>query len=105
MSELLFNNDFSDGLAWWINESSHSATVEIELNNGNQTVRLQPTVDGTARITQRVAVEGNTQYQLSGNIFSERDSYGYIDVEGFDGRWSEDTSGDNASGEYSIIFT
>ena len=54
----------------WINESSHSATAEIEPNNDSQKVRLQPTLDGTARITQRVAVEANTQYQLSGTIFS-----------------------------------
>jgi len=105
MAELLFNNDFSDGLSGWINESSHSATAEIELNNGSQKVRLQPTLDGTARITQRVAVEGNTQYQLSGTIFSEGDSYGYIGVEGFDGKWSVETSGDNVSGDYTIIFT
>ncbi len=103
--QLLFNNEFSDGLSWWINKSSHSATAEIELNNGNQKVRLQPTVDGTARITQQVAVEGNTQYQLSGNIFSEGDSYGYIGVQGFDGEWSVETSGDNVSGEYRIVFT
>ena len=103
--QLLFNNEFSDGLSRWINESSHSATAEIELVNGNQKARLQPTLDGTARITQQVAVEGNTQYQLSGNIFSEGDSYGYIGVKGFDGKWSEETSGDNISGEYSIIFT
>ena len=105
MAELLFNNDFSDGLSGWINESSHSATAEIELNNGSQKVRLQPTLDGTARITQQVAVEGNTQYQLSGTIFSEGDSYGYIGVEGFDGKWSVETSGDNVSGDYTIIFT
>ena len=105
MAELLFNNDFSDGLSGWINESSHLATAEIELNNGSQKVRLQPTLDGTARITQQVAVEGNTQYQLSGTIFSEGDSYGYIGVEGFDGKWSVETSGDNVSGDYTIIFT
>ena len=69
MAELLFNNDFSDGLSGWINESSHLATAEIELNNGSQKVRLQPTLDGTARITQQVAVEGNTQYQLRDYIF------------------------------------
>ena len=80
MAELLFNNDFSDGLSGWINESSHTASAEIEVVGGNQKARLQPTVDGTARITQQVAVEGNTQYQLSGTIFSEGDSYGYIGV-------------------------
>ena len=66
---------------------------------------MKPTLDGTARNTQQVTVEGNTQYQLSGTILSEGDSYGYIGVKGFDGKWSQETSGDSVSGEYKIIFT
>ena len=101
----LLNNEFSDGLSGWIDESSHLATAQIEQRNGNKRARLQPTAEGTARITQRIAVEGNTKYQLSGNIFSEGSSYGYIGIKGFDGKWSEKSTGDNASGEHIIIFT
>ena len=67
-NQLLLNNEFSAGLNSWTNESSASASVEIELANGNQRARLQPTDLGTARISQKVAVEGNTQYQLIGNL-------------------------------------
>ena len=104
-NQLLLNNEFSAGLHSWTNESSASAIVEIELVNGNQRARLQPTDFGTARISQKVAVEGNTQYQLIGNLSSEGDSYGFIGVKGFEDKWSQETSGDQVTGEYSIIFT
>ena len=104
-NQLLLNNEFSAGLNSWTNESSASASVEIELANGNQRARLQPTDLGTARISQKVAVEGNTQYQLIGNLSSEGDSYGFIGVKGSEDKWSQETSGDQVTGEYSIIFT
>ena len=104
-NQLLLNNEFSAGLNSWTNESSASGIVDIELVNGNPRARLQPTDVGTARISQQVAVEGNTQYQLIGNLYSEGDSYGFIGVKGFDDKWSQETSGDQVTGEYRIIFT
>ena len=54
---------------------------------------------------QQVAVEGGTEYQLTGQIFSADGAYGYLGVKGFDGKWSDVTAGDNVSGQYTVSFT
>ncbi|MDG2381463.1 MAG: glycoside hydrolase family 16 protein [Pirellulaceae bacterium] len=99
------NGDFSQDLIGWVDDSSLSASASITEVSGNPQLRLQPTSEGTASISQRVSVEGSTDYRLSGQIFSEEGVYGYFGVKGFDGKWSEVTVGDNVSGEYSLSFT
>ena len=101
----LANGDFSTGLSGWTNESSLAATASVAEVGGNPQAILQPTSEATARISQQVAVAGNTDYQLSGQIVSEEGAYGYFGVKGFDGKWSEVTAGDNVSGEYTVAFT
>jgi len=105
LTTTLANGDFSAGLSGWTNESSLSATASVAEVSGNRQAILQPTQEATARISQQVAVEGNTDYQLTGHIFSHDGSYGYLGVKGFDGKWSEVTAGDNASGQYTVSFT
>jgi hypothetical protein len=102
---VLANGDFSAGLSGWTNESSLAATASVTEVGGNPQAILQPTAEATARISQQVAVAGNTDYQLSGQIVSEEGAYGYFGVKGFDGKWSEVTAGDNVSGEYTVAFT
>ncbi|MEE2781153.1 MAG: hypothetical protein VX431_03035, partial [Planctomycetota bacterium] len=99
------NGDFTDGLTDWVDESSLTATARIALADENPQALLQPTAEGTARISQQVPVEGGKDYQLIGRIISDGAAYGYLGVKGFDGKWSESTAGDNVSGNYNIPFT
>lgn len=103
--DTIANGDFSEDLTGWIEESSLSATASVAEVDGNRQAQLQPTNEGTARISQEVAVEGGTDYQLTGQIFSAEGAYGYLGVKGFDGKWSEVTAGDNVSGQYTVSFT
>ncbi|MEE2781701.1 MAG: hypothetical protein VX431_05835, partial [Planctomycetota bacterium] len=99
------NGDFTAGLSDWVDESSLTATASAAVVEGNPQALLQPTAEGTARISQQVAVEGGQEYQLTGQIISAGGAYGYLGVKGFDGKWSESTAGDNVSGNYNIAFT
>ena len=104
-ADTLANGDFSAGFSGWVEESSLTASASVAEVKGNPQVILQPTQEGTARISQQVAVEGGTEYQLTGQIFSEDGAYGYLGVKGFDGKWSEVSEGDNVSGQYTVSFT
>ena len=104
-ADTLANGDFSAGLSGWVEESSVAASATVTEVNGNPQLILQPTEEGTARISQQVAVEGGTEYQLTGQIFSADGAYGYLGVKGFDGKWSEVSAGDNVSGQYTVSFT
>ncbi len=104
-ADTLANGDFSAGLSGWVEESSVTASATVAEVNGNPQLILQPTEEGTARISQQVAVEGDTEYQLTGQIFSADGAYGYLGVKGFDGKWSEVSAGDNVSGQYTVSFT
>ena len=104
-ADTLANGDFSAGFSGWVEESSLTASASVAEVNGNPQVILQPTQEGTARISQQVAVEGGTEYQLTGQIVSEDGAYGYLGVKGFDGKWSEVSEGDNVSGQYTVSFT
>ncbi|MEC8338177.1 MAG: glycoside hydrolase family 16 protein [Planctomycetota bacterium] len=104
-ADALANGDFSAGLSGWVEESSVTASATVTEVNGNPQLILQPTEEGTARISQQVAVEGGTEYQLTGQIFSADGAYGYLGVKGFDGKWSEVSAGDNVSGQYTVSFT
>ena len=103
--DTIANGDFSTDLSHWVNETSLPASVSVDEIDGNPRAILRPAQDGTARISQQIAVEGDTEYQLKGQIFSEEGVYAYLGVKGFDGKWSELTAGDNRSGEYTVRFT
>ena len=105
LENAIANGDFAEDLVGWVDESSLSATASVAESGGNRQAQLQPTNEGTARISQEVAVEGGTDYQLTGEIFSAEGAYGYLGVKGFDGKWSEVTAGDNVSGQYTVSFT
>ncbi len=104
-ADTLANGDFSAGLSNWTEESSLTASASVAEIDGNPQAILQPTGEGTARISQQVAVEGGTDYELTGQIFSEHGAYGYLGAKGFDGKWSEVSVGDNVSGQYTVSFT
>ena len=59
-ADTLANGDFSAGLSGWVEESSVAASATVTEVNGNPQLILQPTEEGTARISQQVAVEGGT---------------------------------------------
>ncbi len=103
--DAIANGDFSADLSQWLNESDLPASVSVEEVDGDARAILRPVQEGTARISQQIAVEGGTEYQLTGQIYSEESVYGYLGAKGFDGKWSEVTVGDSRSGIYEASFT
>ncbi|MCH9719370.1 MAG: family 16 glycosylhydrolase [Actinomycetia bacterium] len=90
------NPDFDNGLDGWQDGSDSNAAATVSTG----VLTLAPAADGTARVSQQVAVEPNSTY----TIFLDRaapagDAAAYVKVKGHQGKWTE------AEDDSRLVFT